>query len=233
MLDSKVTRTPSHGTRALTTIHIGALAAGLLVAWGVTARAADIPITNPGFDTDLTGWTTVAPYAASSSAAATYDSYPNGNMLDLNAPDNTPSEGQGSISQTLGTAWAAGSYELSLAVWEPYFGLTDHLGTPGALDGGVQIQLLDGTTQAVVASTTWSSTDTSLYNIALYATVSPSDSEVGDPIEIVLTHTLNGDVWIDNLDLSSPPDDIPEPGSLSLLAVGLLGVARRYRRKAR
>ncbi|HEY1933098.1 MAG TPA: hypothetical protein VGG99_13875 [Acetobacteraceae bacterium] len=205
---------------------LGCTAAGLVLACTAMAHAAVIPITNPGFNTDLSGWNVTADYAATVDPTGFNPSYPDGLMLDLNAPDNTPLEGQGSINQILATDWAVGSYELTLTVQQPYFGLPEHEGTPGALDGGVEVDLIDATTLAVLGTTTFVSSDDALHSLAVDATVGAGNGAIGDPIEIVMTHTLNGDTWIDDLSLNSPPVGAPEPGSLSLLAVGLIGIAR-------
>lgn len=190
----------------------------LLAALCSSASAAAIAVGDGDFELQSTGIPS-APWVEES-AFTWVDSMPNGSVPDnggsrflwMNAVGGVPANGQGKISQLLSANYEAGTYTLSVDMIVPW------------TSSGVTMELRDAVnSNAVLASQGFSSSeDTSWINYQLPFTVQPTDSFVGNAIDIAFAHTGDASIGIDNVVLGFTP--IPEPGVIVLLATGLLGL---------
>lgn len=199
---------------------VGAGIAVLGVLCG-SASAESIAITNGDFESSSsspTGWTIDQAWVGMNASGNP------GYAVQINIKDNDPMNPQAQISQTLIDTYAAGEYTLSADLKNLYYS--------DVYKGGMTLELIDGTTSAVLGSYTWTPTDQNwVEDVALSVSVASNSSSIGNAIKVSLVHTAKGDVCADNVALDFKA--VPEPCSLAILgisAIGMIAYAWRKRR---
>jgi hypothetical protein len=175
------------------------------------------------------GWTqTVSLVGVLAPGLVTSGSFYSGADLSDNGTYIGFTQGNGATYSNISTnTYAADTtYTVTSLFGNSYEAATGDVGTFELLDGTTKVVLATDPVLTPAADKTKSVTfsyDTELTGIG-----------VGDPIEFqfIETSPSNKTLAFDNVDVTGASDAVPEPASLSLLAIGGVGLLTRRRRRA-
>jgi len=208
-------------------LRVLALVAATLLLVGVcSADEITIPIVNPSFEvptvSGLNGWAVYLEGWENNGSAGVWQ--PSPDLLTVTDGVNAAWVSSGYISQVLTTTLAANStYILSVDV-----GVRSNFTVFGPTL--YAIQLLAGGVVLVQDNSSLSPTPGTFATSVLTYTSGAAEPLIGQNLEIRLVELAN-QVSFDNVRLTDPPNEVPEPATLALFGSGLVGLAVMFRRR--
>jgi hypothetical protein len=204
-----------------------ALVAVTLLLVGVcSADEIAIPIINPSFEVpvvgQINGWAMYLDGWYNYGNAGVWQ--PSPDLLTVTDGVNAAWIWSGYISQVLTTTLAASSnYNLAVDV-----GWRSDMGAPQYM-----IQLLAGGVVLAQDSTSAQPTAGTFATANLSYSSGASGPLIGQALEIRLYNLGSSQAQFDNVRLTDPPSEVPEPATLALFGSGLVGLAAMFRRRRR